>query len=212
MSNSPNAAASTATGSAALAARANCSACRSAGPAGSGNPSARCRSPTHAGRSGTGAPWSRPTAAHPTSTISATTCTASTSTPWETLHEVNSALIRLVLDALGLPVRIEHSSTISPAGRKTAMLIDLARRTGASVLRVGTSAPRYLDAALLAQASIGVEIISYTHHPYPQGQVPFLPGLAALDLVLHQGPAARGVLAAGVSLRRWEPADSGDQP
>lgn len=132
--------------------------------------------------------------------------------PWTTLHEVNSALIRLMLDVLGLPMRIEHSSTISPAGRKTAMLIDLARRTGASVLRVGTSAPRYLDAALLAQAGIGVEIISYTHHPYPQGQVPFLPGLAALDLVLHQGATARRVLAAGVSLRRWEPAHSGDRP
>lgn len=132
--------------------------------------------------------------------------------PWTTLHEVNTALIHLLLDVLSLPVRIEYSSTISPAGRKTAMLIDLARRTGASVLRVGTSAPRYLDAALLTQAGIDVEIIDYSHHPYPQGNGPFLPGLAALDLVLHQGPAARSVLAAGVSLRRWEPADSGDQP
>lgn len=132
--------------------------------------------------------------------------------PWTTLHEVNDALIRLLLDALGLPVRITHSSTISPAGHKTAMLIDLARRTGTSVLRVGTSAPRYLDATLLAQAGINVEIISYTHHPYPQGGSPFLPGLSALDLVLHQGPAARNVLASGVALRRWEPTDGGDQP
>lgn len=132
--------------------------------------------------------------------------------PWTTLHEVNSALIHLMLDVLGLPVRIEHSSTISPTGRKTAMLIDLARRTGASVLRVGTTAPRYLDATLLAQAGIGVEIINHTHHPYPQGPGPFLPGLAALDLVLHQGTAARNILAAGVSLHRWEPADSGDRP
>lgn len=132
--------------------------------------------------------------------------------PWTTLHEVNYALIRLLLDVLGLPVRITYSSTISPVGHKTAMLIDLARRTGASVLRVGTSAPRYLDVRLLAQAGISVEIISYTHHPYPQGPCPFLPGLTALDLVLHQGPAARNILAAGVALRRWEPTDRGDQP
>ncbi|MGH3814368.1 MAG: WbqC family protein [Pseudonocardiaceae bacterium] len=132
--------------------------------------------------------------------------------PWTTLHEVNTALIRLMLDVLGLSVRIEHSSTINPAGRRTAMLIDLARRTGSSVLRVGTSAPRYLDAALLAQVGIGVEIISYTHHPYPQGKDPFLPGLAALDLVLHQGPAARNILAAGVARRCWEPVEGGDRP
>jgi WbqC-like protein family len=132
--------------------------------------------------------------------------------PWRTLHEVNDALIRLLLDALGLPVRITHSSRISPVGRKTAMLIDLARRTGASVLRVGTSAPRYLDATLLTQAGISVEIISYTHPPYPHGPGPFLPGLSTLDLVLHQGPAARNVLASGAALHRWEPTDSGDQP
>lgn len=132
--------------------------------------------------------------------------------PWTALHEVNTALIRLMLDVLGLSVRIEHSSTISPAGCKTAMLIDLAQRTGSSVLRVGTGAPRYLDAALLAQAGIGVEIISHTHHSYPQGKDPFLPGLAALDLVLHQGPAARNILAAGVARRRWEPAEGGGRP
>lgn len=132
--------------------------------------------------------------------------------PWTTLHEVNDALIRLLLEVLGLPVRIEHSSMISPVGRKTAMLIDLARRTGASLLRVGTTAPRYLDATLLAQAGISVEIISYTHHPYPQGPGSFLPGLSALDLVLHQGPAARNVLASGVALHRWEPTNSGDPP
>ncbi|MGH3865997.1 MAG: WbqC family protein [Pseudonocardiaceae bacterium] len=132
--------------------------------------------------------------------------------PWTTLHEVNSALIRLVLDALSLSVSIEYSSVISPSGRKTAMLIDLARRTGASVLRVGTSAPRYLDTTLLATAGISVEIISYTHHPYPQGPGSFIPGLAALDLVLHQGPAARNVLAAGISLRHWESINNSDQP
>ncbi len=128
--------------------------------------------------------------------------------PWTTLHEVNSAFIRLVLNVLGLSVRIERSSVLRPAGRRTEMLIGLARRTGASVLRVGTGAPGYLDAGVLTEAGISIEIASYTHHPYPQGQAPFLPGLAALDLVLHQGPSARSVLAAGVSLRRWDPAQS----
>lgn len=59
MSNSLNVAVSTATGSAAPAAGATCSASPFAGPAGSDNPSARSRSPTRAGRNGTGAVMAR---------------------------------------------------------------------------------------------------------------------------------------------------------
>lgn len=123
--------------------------------------------------------------------------------PWTTLSDLNTALIEFVLHALDLNVHIEHSSAIAPAGSKTAMLIDLCRRTDTTVLRVGTSAPGYLDSRLLAEAGIAVEIISYTHIPYPQGHRSFVPALAALDLLLHQRPHARRILAAGSAIRTW---------
>jgi hypothetical protein len=125
--------------------------------------------------------------------------------PWTTLAEVNTSMLRLLLGALGLSVKLEYSSATVPAGRKTAMLIDLCRRSGASVLRVGTGAPRYLDAQLLAASGIQVEIIRFTHPSYDQGGRPFVPGLAMLDLLVHQGPHARDVLAAGTQLSAWDP-------
>lgn len=112
-------------------------------------------------------------------------------------------MLRLLLRALGLSVGLEYSSTIAPTGRKTTMLSDLCRSSGASVLRVGTGAPRYLDAQLLAESGIQVEIIRYSHPSYAQGGGPFIPGLALLDLLVHQGPRAREVLAAGTQLSVW---------
>lgn len=129
---------------------------------------------------------------------------------WKTLAEVNTSMLHLLLRALGLSVCLEYSSTIAPAGQKTTMLIDLCRRSGASVLRVGTGASRYLDAQQLAESGIQVEIIRYTHPSYDQGGRAFVPGLATLDLLSHQGPHARDVLAAGTRLSLWPPPSRGD--
>ncbi|MFE0023385.1 WbqC family protein [Amycolatopsis sp. NPDC059021] len=125
--------------------------------------------------------------------------------PWTTLCAVNTALIELVTRALGLTVHLTPSSELAPQGTKTAMLVDLCHRVGASTLRVGTGAPRYLDTALLARESITVEIATYTHHPYHQGRdSSFVPGLAALDVLLHHGVLARDILAARVSIHPWQ--------
>ncbi|MBB5159288.1 WbqC family protein [Saccharopolyspora phatthalungensis] len=132
--------------------------------------------------------------------------------PWTTLTAVNTTLIKLVSRALGLDIQLIPSSSLDPTGTKTAMLVDLCRRTGATVLRVGTGAPHYLDTRLLTQAGIAIEVATYTHHPYPQGRGPFVPNLAALDPVLHHGPHAREILAAGASTRTWTPHEHDSRP
>jgi WbqC-like protein family len=126
--------------------------------------------------------------------------------PWERLADLNQALIRLLLDALELKVEVVPSSDLAPTGAKTAMLIDLCRRTQAQVLRVGAgAADGYLAPELLDDAGIAVEVATYSHPPYDQGPGPFTPGLSVLDLVLRFGPQARNVLANGAHLRPWRP-------
>ena len=124
---------------------------------------------------------------------------------WTHLADLNQELIRLLLDAFGLQIELVRSSAITPAGAKTDMLIDLCKTTGTRVLRVGTGAVEYLDAGLLAQAGIEVEVATYSSPPYDQGRGPFTPGLSALDLLLHQGPQARAVLTDSAHLRPWAP-------
>lgn len=123
--------------------------------------------------------------------------------PWTRLAELNLAMTRLLADQLGLNVTMLRSSRIAPSGTRTSMLIDLCARTGASVLRTGTGATRYLDQAALASAGITVEIASYSYPPYPQGRGPFAARLSVLDLILNTGPNAATILQAGAARHPW---------
>jgi hypothetical protein len=123
--------------------------------------------------------------------------------PWTRLADLNAALTQALLGALGLPVTLLRSSSLSPAGARTGMLIDLCRKTGTSVLRTGTGATRYLDRALLDAAGISVEVATYSCPAYPQGPGPFTPRLSVLDLIASTGPAAAGILRSGGMCQPW---------
>ncbi|MFI6883747.1 WbqC family protein [Streptosporangium canum] len=140
---------------------------------------------------------------------------------WSHLIDLNEALLQLLLDGFDLRVKLVRSSTLNLSGRKSAMLVDLCRVTGAQVLRTGTGAIGYLDAGLLHRAGISVEIATYSlplPAPAPGGvgsAAPFAGGraieprtgepvpLSALDALLHHGPNARHLLEAGAGLQPW---------
>ena len=125
-------------------------------------------------------------------------------TPWTMLVDLDLAVTRLLLDALGIHTTLVRSSTIRPAGTRTAMLVDLCRRTGDRVLRVGIGALTYLDRTALHQAGITVEVAAYTHPPVAGGNAgPATPALSVIDLLAHHGPAARDILATGSTITAW---------
>jgi hypothetical protein len=118
--------------------------------------------------------------------------------PWESLAELNVALIRVLLRGFGIEAELVFSSHLRPAGHATAMLASLCQITGAGMLRVGAGAAGhggYLDRDLLARAGISVQVAGFGYRPYPQAFPGFTSGLSALDLLLNCGPGARQVLA-----------------
>ncbi|RKS07036.1 WbqC-like protein [Nocardiopsis sp. Huas11] len=124
--------------------------------------------------------------------------------PWTRLAELNTALIHLVLEALGMRVTLTSSSRLRPRDTRTQMLLDLARMKGATRLRVGPSGPSYLDRDLIARAGVDVEVATYTPPIYRQGRGDFTPGLAALGTLMWTGPAARELLADASVVRPLE--------
>lgn len=122
---------------------------------------------------------------------------------WDRLTDLNRAVLELLLEGFGIQIRLLRSSDLRPQGRKTQMLIDLCRLTNSRALRVGAGALDYLDFAALAEAGIGVQVATYSHPPYPRGRQPFIPGLSALDLLLHQGPGGSRILSQGGQLTTW---------
>ena len=118
--------------------------------------------------------------------------------PWESLAELNMALIRLLLQGFEITAELVLSSRLRPPGHATAMLAWLCQQAGADVLRVGTGAAGhggYLDRGLLAEAGISVQVAGFSYRPYPQSFPGFTSGLSALDLLFNCGPAARQILA-----------------
>lgn len=118
------------------------------------------------------------------------------------LLDLTTALTELFLDALEIPAAITPASALSPEGRRTDLLIDLARTRAADILRVGTGADRYLDRSALRTAGIGVEVIRYSTLAYRQGPGPFTPNLSVLDMLMWTGPRTRDLIHAGATLTR----------
>jgi WbqC-like protein family len=119
---------------------------------------------------------------------------------WESLAELNIALIRLMLRGFGIEAELVLSSQLRPEGHATAMLASLCELTGADVLRLGNGAVGqvgYLDRDLVARAGITIQVADFEYRPYPQVFPGFTGGLSALDLLLNCGPGARKILADG---------------
>lgn len=129
--------------------------------------------------------------------------------PWTRLADLNEELTRMLLAGFGLPVTMLRSSAMNPGGAKTAMLANLACRTGTTVLRVGEGAAGYLDAELLAGRGIQIEVTSYR---YPQAAAASGGPVSALDLLLRHGPQARALLADGAITCTWAGSGSEDRP
>jgi hypothetical protein len=108
--------------------------------------------------------------------------------PWEKLVDLNLALIDLVWRAFGITTPTRRASTLGVTGKKSGLLLDICRRTGATVYLSGPSGKDYLEQSLFTDAGIGIEFHEFHHPKYPQRFPAFVPGMASIDLLLNEGP------------------------
>ena len=87
-------------------------------------------------------------------------------------------------------------------------LLNLCRAVGADRLLAGFGGSRrYLDLEAFARQGVRVEWHEFKHPEYAQcGPQPFIPGLAALDLLFNCGPRSRSILLQSAAARLREAA------
>jgi hypothetical protein len=107
---------------------------------------------------------------------------------WDRLVEFNLALIRFLFEVFGIDTPAMRASELHPEGRKGDLLLDLCRKSGASVYYSGPSGRDYLDESIFTAAGIAVEYHAFAHPEYRQQFDPFVPGMSAIDLLLNEGP------------------------
>jgi hypothetical protein len=115
---------------------------------------------------------------------------------WERLTDLNRAMLDFLRDALEIRTPLAASSELAVEGAKSDLILNLCRAVGADALLAGFGGSRaYLDAEAFARSGVRIEWHAFTHPTYKQcGPEPFIPGLAAIDLLFNCGPQSRAVL------------------
>jgi hypothetical protein len=109
---------------------------------------------------------------------------------WDKLIDLNLATLEFVRDALDIRTPMVRSSELQVEGQKSALLLAICRKVGASAFLGGMGGSReYLDKEAFAAAGMGVVWQQFDHPVYTQpGAAPFMKGLSVLDLLFNCGP------------------------
>jgi len=110
--------------------------------------------------------------------------------PWEQLADLNLAVIRWLLDAFGIKTPIRLASEMMLREEATDRLIDICRTVGATHYLAGAGAAGYMDMPRFETSGLRIEVQDFRHPVYQQCYEPFVPGMAAIDLLFTCGNEA----------------------
>ena len=112
---------------------------------------------------------------------------------WTHIADLNVALMRAVMDWLGLGARVLDSRGLSPEGEKTDMLVSLCRSIGAAGYVSNVGAQGYVEEVAFERAGIKHYWQDFGHPVYDQGAV-FMPNLSIIDLLFNAGPESADIV------------------
>lgn len=125
--------------------------------------------------------------------------------PWERLADLAVASVECLAGLLGIGRPTLRASTLGALpDEPTERLVAICRALGAHTYLAGAGGPTYMAMDRFARAGIAVLVQDYHHPEYPQRYGPFVPNLAAVDLLCNVGPGSLAVLRGGAA---WRPAD-----
>lgn len=113
---------------------------------------------------------------------------------WERLVDLNVAIIKWVVEQLGIRTRLILGSTLAATGHSTALLLAQCQELGATTYLSGQFGREYLDTSQFENAGIEVRFHSFNHPVYQQVYSPFEPGMSAIDLLFNAGPESLAII------------------
>jgi hypothetical protein len=132
---------------------------------------------------------------------------------WVYLHEFTIALIKYFRECLGISKEFVLSSGVGASGHKSALVVDLCRRTKCNAAYLGAGTRSYVDARLFKEAGIEIEFQDLIHPVYPQQYGEFASHLGVVDILMNCGPGSAEIIRrAGEESRRRTSANSPAAP
>jgi hypothetical protein len=114
--------------------------------------------------------------------------------PWERLSDLNVAVLAWLLEAYGITTPLRMASEMKLRDEPTDRLIDICRAVRGTGYLAGAGAAGYMDMPRFEASGIGLEVQDFHHPVYPQCYEPFMPGMAAIDLLFACGGEALRIL------------------
>jgi hypothetical protein len=114
--------------------------------------------------------------------------------PWERLSDLNVAVLAWLLEAYGITTPLRMASEMKLRDEPTDRLIDICRAVRGTGYLSYAPAAGYMDMPRFEASGIGLEVQDFHHPVYPQCYEPFMPGMAAIDLLFACGGEALRIL------------------
>lgn len=115
---------------------------------------------------------------------------------WQSLCELNLALLKWVMQVLDVQVSIVKLSDLKVEGRKSELLIQACKAVEADTYLSGSGGKQYMDLSLFEAENINVIWQEFTHPTYEQlfPELAFISNLSILDVLFCCGPETQKFL------------------
>lgn len=113
---------------------------------------------------------------------------------WKRLLDLNIAILKYLLDTLGIKKDIIMSSSLNINAEKQELLIKICKQLNASCYVNLTTSRKYIDKFLFQSENIDVKFFSYGPIVYPQLWGDFISNLSTIDLLLNCGNKALAII------------------
>lgn len=114
---------------------------------------------------------------------------------WKFLLELNSELLRQIIDWLGLKIQIIKESELNINGNSTERLVNVCKELGAETYVSGVGGKEYMNEKLFQKNNIKIEYQKFQCPTYTQifgGD--FIPNLSIIDLLFNNGHKSLPIL------------------
>ena len=119
------------------------------------------------------------------------------SVPWHWLADLDERLLHVLLGMLGMNVSVSRATDLRLEGGKSALVLDMCQKLGATEYIFGAKGRDYADVAEFEREGIKVRFQDYKHPVYPQLRGEFIAGLSVIDLLFNCGPCSLQILTGG---------------
>ena len=119
------------------------------------------------------------------------------SNEFELLSDLNTRMLELLLEQLGIRVPVTMATTYNLQGAKSDLVLDMCLKLGASDYVFGAQGRDYADVQSFLAKGVTPYFQSYVHPQYQQLHGAFEPYMSVIDLLYNEGPRSHEILVSG---------------